>query len=39
VPLDIYERSDDPLVIVPLGGWLHYRTSRAAQNAKAGNAR
>ena len=39
MPLDKQQRADDPLVIVPLGGWLHDRTSRAAKNATAGNAR
>jgi hypothetical protein len=37
--LDVYERSHDSLAIVLFGGWLHERASRAAPNAKMGNAR
>jgi hypothetical protein len=37
--LDVHERSDDSLAIVLFGGWLHDRASRAAPNAKMGNAR
>src|SRR5438270_13189491 len=35
--LDVHERSNDPLVIVLLGGWLHFCASRAAPNANAGS--
>jgi hypothetical protein len=39
VLLNVDERADDPLVVIEFGGWPHAFTSRAAQNAKAGNAR